>query len=114
MTDSDETVRVVEQVAHPAIRMQLDTGALAINGEDAERVLERCAALIGHVHASEPDLVPLGDGRTDHAKVHGALIRHLPEHVVTIEMVATRNESHVASIERALRVAVGAYRPGDA
>lgn len=114
MTTSDETVRVVEQVAHPSIKMQLDTGALTINDEDVERVLDRCASLIGHVHASEPDLVALGDGRTDHAKMHSALIRHVPEHVVTIEMVATKNESHVASIARALRVAVRAYRPDHA
>jgi D-psicose/D-tagatose/L-ribulose 3-epimerase len=112
MIDSEETARIVEQVAHPAIRMQLDTGALTINGEDVARVLERCGTLIGHVHASEPDLVPLGDGGTDHAKVHAALLRHLPKHVITIEMVATKDEAHAASIERALRVAVVAYRPG--
>lgn len=111
MTDSAETVRIVEQVAHPAIKMQFDTGALAINCEDPENVLERCAAHIGHVHASEPDLVPLGDGRTDHARMYAALVRHVPGHVVTIEMVAAKNEPHLAAIERALGVAAGAYRP---
>lgn len=114
MIDSDETVRVVEQVAHPAIKMQLDTGALAINGEDVELVLARCASLIGHIHASEPDLVPLGDGSTDHTEAHAALLRHLPEHVVTIEMVATKNEPHAVSIERALRVAVNTYQADNA
>lgn len=114
MTNSEETVRVVEQVAHSAIRMQFDTGALSINGEDAEGVLARCAGHIGHVHASEPDLVPLGDGATDHTAMHAALARHVPAHVVTIEMVATRAEPHLAAIERALRVAAAAYRPNAA
>ena len=110
MTTSAETAQVVEQVAHPAIRMQLDTGALTINGEDVAGVLEKYAHLIGHVHASEPDLLPLGDGGTDHAKVHTALAQYLPEHLVAIEMVATKDEPHVVSIERALKVAIRDYR----
>jgi D-psicose/D-tagatose/L-ribulose 3-epimerase len=110
MTTSIETARVVEQVSHPAIRMQLDTGALTINCEEAADVLRDCAPLIGHVHASEPNLVPLGDGATDHHKVHAALTRLLPAHVVSIEMVATQNEPHLASIERALKVAIRHYR----
>lgn len=110
MTTSAETVQVVRQIAHPAIRMQLDTGALTINGEDPSAALQDCAPLIGHVHASEPDLLPLGDGGTDHTKVVAALRQHLPNHVVSIEMLATKNEPHEVSIERALGVAIRHYR----
>lgn len=110
MTTSAETAQVVAQVAHPAIRMQLDTGALTINVEEVIGVLERYADLIGHVHASEPDLLPLGEGGTDHAKVHAALAQYLPQHLVAIEMVATKHEPHVVSIERALKVAIRHYR----
>jgi D-psicose/D-tagatose/L-ribulose 3-epimerase len=110
MTTSSETAQVVRQVAHPAIRMQLDTGALTINGEDPESVLKDCAPLIGHVHASEPDLLPLGDAGTQHANVFTALNQYLPNYLVSIEMLATKNESHEASIERALVVASQYYR----
>lgn len=110
MTTSAETALVVKTVAHPAIRMQLDTGALTINGEDPMAVLQDCAALIGHVHASEPDLLPLGDGGTEHGQVMAALVQCLPTHVVSIEMVATREEPHLVSIERALQVATQNYR----
>jgi D-psicose/D-tagatose/L-ribulose 3-epimerase len=110
MTSSSETAQVVRQIAHPAIRMQLDTGALTINGEDAVIVLQDCAHLIGHVHASEPDLLPLGDGGTEHTKVVAALNQYLPNHVVSIEMLATKNEPHEVSIERALTVAIQHYR----
>lgn len=113
MTTSDETANVVEQVAHRAIRMQLDTGALTINGEEPATVLRDCAGLIGHVHASEPDLVPLGDGETDHVKVFEALMRCLPDHLVSIEMLATQVEPHLTSIERALGVAIDHYRGGN-
>ena len=110
MTTSAETAQVVTETGHPAIRMQFDTGALAINGEDPVIVLRECATLIGHIHASEPNLLPLGDGATDHARMAEAVIQSLPNHLVTIEMVATQNEPHLSSIERALRVAISHYR----
>lgn len=111
MTTSSETARVVAETAHPAIRMQLDTGAMTINGEDPHTVVSEHARLIGHVHASEPDLVPLGDGTTNHDDVHAALSRHLPDALVCIEMLATQHEPHLAAIDRALNVAVRSYRP---
>ncbi|MCU1716338.1 sugar phosphate isomerase/epimerase family protein [Pseudomonas sp. 5P_3.1_Bac2] len=110
MTTNAETADVVKRVAHMSIRMQLDTGALTINGENPLVVLNDCAPLIGHVHASEPDLLPLGDGGTEHGQMAAALRQYLPMHVVTIEMVATKDESHVVSIERALQVATQHYR----
>lgn len=104
MMDSKETAGVVRAVNHPAIRMQFDTGALTINGEDPETVLADASALIGHIHASEPGLVTLG-AETDHAKMAGALFRHLPEAIVSIEMVASKEEPHLQAIAHALDVA---------
>lgn len=113
MTNSLDTSQVVRQIAHPAIRMQFDTGALTINGEDPTTVLQTSAELIGHVHASEPKLLPLGDGcdgGTDHASMGKVLASHLPHHLVTIEMLATQDEPHLVAIERALQVAIQHYR----
>lgn len=110
MTTSAETAMVVKEIGHAAVRMQLDTGALTVNSEDPILALQDCAHLIGHVHASEPALLPLGDGGTDHAKVVAALKQYLPNHVVTIEMLATKNEPHELSIERALTMAIQHYR----
>ena len=104
-----EAAHVVSAVAHPAVRLQLDTGALTIQNEPAAEVLERHAALVGHVHLSEPDLVPLGDGGTDHAAAAAALRQALPQAVLSIEMLATREEPHLVAIERALRVARAHY-----
>lgn len=110
MTTSAETAEVIRQIAHPAIRMQLDTGAITINGEDPVTILANCVSLIGHVHASEPDLAPLGDKGVDHAKVAKSLRTVLPDSIVTVEMLATQNEHHLISIERALGVATRYYR----
>jgi D-psicose/D-tagatose/L-ribulose 3-epimerase len=115
MTTSGETAAVVERIAHPAVKMQLDIGALTINKEDPDVVLQQCAHLVGHVHASEPDLLPLGDAGSDHAKIAEVLRRNLPHHLVSIEMLATKNEPHLESIERALKVATAHYgsnKPG--
>jgi D-psicose/D-tagatose/L-ribulose 3-epimerase len=110
MTTSAETAAFVTHVAHPAVKMQLDTGAMAINGEGVDAVLPRFAHLIGHVHASEPQLVPLGDGTCPHDDIFDALQRCLPGHVVTIEMVATAREPHLESVNRALSAAIRHYR----
>jgi sugar phosphate isomerase/epimerase len=112
MTTTAEAARVVRQVDHAAIRLHVDTGTIAINSEDPGMAVRDNADIIGHVHASEPDLVPLGDGGAPHARVAQALRAALPQAIVSIEMVATTGESHLASVERALRVARRAYGDG--
>jgi len=109
MMTSDETARIVDTVDHVAIKMQFDTGSITINKESPLAVLTNYADLIGHVHASEPDLLPLGDGGTDHPAMYKALKEHLPCHLVSIEMLATKEEPHLRSIERALVCAVESY-----
>lgn len=109
MTCSDDTANIVRRVNHPAIMMQFDTGALKINGENPEDILAKHSELISHVHASEPDLLPLGDGGTDHVGIANALANTLAERVVTIEMLATKEEPHLTSIERALVTALNSY-----
>lgn len=110
VTDADQAARFVTAVDHPAIRMQLDIGAITMNGENVMAIAQRYAALIGHVHASEPNLVPLGDGGGRHDVAGQAVRLALPDHIVTIEMIATRDEPHLAAMERALCVAVRHYR----
>ena len=100
---------MVRAVAHTNIKMQLDIGALTINQESAVDVLENCAALIGHVHISEPNLVPIGDLDTEHKEIAAAVLKYLPDHTLTIEMLATTQESHVQSVERAIQVASKYY-----
>lgn len=109
MTTSVETASIVERLSHPAIRMQFDTGASAMNGEDPESIIRQFSHLIGHIHASEPNLVPIGSGNVNHLEVALALGRLLQKHVVSIEMVATTNEPHLHAIERSLAAAIQCY-----
>ncbi|MFT4271260.1 MAG: TIM barrel protein [Pantoea sp.] len=110
MTRTAETADMVRQVNHPAIKMQLDTGAIAINDEDISAIVEHHRDIIGHIHLSEPNLIPLGRSNVDHMLVANALNRSLPDSVATIEMLKTQNESSLAAIEDALAFVTGHYR----
>jgi sugar phosphate isomerase/epimerase len=110
LTGTDEAARMVRLVAHGHVRLQLDTGAIAINGEDPVLLVEQHGDLIGHVHASEPDLVPLGDGNAPHADVARALRSRTTIGLVAIEMLETKKEKPIEAIERALRTADKSYR----
>lgn len=112
MMSSAETAAVVKAVSHDCIKMQLDTGSLAINGEDAASVITQYQSLIGHVHASEPALAVLGDGTASHAEAARALRNYLPGAVVAIEMLPPEKEPALTAIERALQLAVKVYGQG--
>jgi sugar phosphate isomerase/epimerase len=110
MTTSDETAHVVQEVGHPAIKMQFDTGAVALNGENVFFLLEQYADLVGHVHISEPKLVPIGDSATNHAEIASAFRIHVPQHVLAIEMLSPKSEPPLMAIERAVKTVVTTYR----
>lgn len=109
MTSSVETAEMVKHIAHPAIRMQFDTGALTLNQECPTAVLQQYRRLIGHIHLSEPHLQPLGDGTCNHVAMAGALRHYLPGQWASIEMRVSDSAEEV-SIERALRLAIRHYR----
>ncbi|MFN4177320.1 sugar phosphate isomerase/epimerase family protein [Phenylobacterium sp.] len=109
MTGTDEAAEMVRAVDHPAIRLQLDVGAIAVNGEDPGATIAAHAGLIGHIHASEPGLVPLGDGGAPHAAAAAALRRTRPELTVTVEMLTPGDEPALQAVGRAVAVARTAY-----
>ncbi len=110
MIRSAETREMVQLINHPAIKMQLDTGAIAINSENVEQILEGHQNYIGHVHLSEPNLVPLGRSQVHHQHVATQLNRLLPGRVATIEMLTPQNESALSAIEEALAFVTRHYR----
>jgi sugar phosphate isomerase/epimerase len=113
MLNNAETARMVKLINHSSIRMQFDTGILTINEENPLVVLQNHSSLIEHIHLSEPNLLPLGDGETDHIQIAKALTKYLPHHTVSIEMLATKNEPHEVSIKRALHTAMSYYRTNE-
>lgn len=107
MVRTDEAAAVVQAVDHPAIRLQLDVGTMATNGEDCQTIIEVYADFFAHAHASEPGLVPVGEGASAHdvAAVH--LRRLRPDLTVAVEM-ATPPEG-LPAVARAVAAATAAY-----
>lgn len=114
MTTTAETASIVRQLALSNIKMQFDTGASTINQENPEQVISQHADIIGHIHASEPNLIPLGDdSTTKHHDIAAALFKYRPQPLISIEMLATTQEPHLVAIKRALEVANFHYRIRD-
>lgn len=109
MTTSAETAAVVNAVGNPSLKMQFDTGALSINGESPYEVCAEFHHLIGHVHASDPQLVPVGTGSTDHQGSAAALREFLPEAPVTIEMLTNTADDSIAAVESSIKYVADYY-----
>lgn len=109
LIDTASTLAMVQTLAHPALAITLDTANLHLNAESIDAVLPAHAACIGPIHASEPDLVPLGDGGVPHETLGAAIRRHLPEALVCVEILLPRGESWQAAIARSLMLARRCY-----
>jgi sugar phosphate isomerase/epimerase len=109
MTTTVETAEVVTAVNHSSIKMQLDTGAMTINNEDAFELIQKYNKLIGHIHISEPGLAPPARDGGDHIAFSQAINENLHEHYVTIEMVAIKEQPHTEVVEKTLNFVVAQY-----
>jgi D-psicose/D-tagatose/L-ribulose 3-epimerase len=72
VTRTAEAFDLVNDIASPGVRMQLDTGTIFINGE-APNVIEAVGSAVAHCHVSEPNLAPLGSSGLDHRPIAEAL-----------------------------------------
>lgn len=107
MTTTESTAEVVTLTGHPHIQMQLDTGAVFMNGEEPTHLLPRYAPIIGHIHLSEPNLAELGSMTSHHDPLAALIGKHLRSRPLAIEMLPPNDG--IAGIERALVFALEQY-----
>jgi sugar phosphate isomerase/epimerase len=107
LTTTTETKEFVRKLAHPNIKMQLDTGALIMNNEDPASTIADCRGYIGHIHISEAQLAPVIHKTTYHKAIASALQRHLPDSIITIEMRATDTE--IVSVKKSIETVQSIY-----
>lgn len=106
MNTTASSIVLARALNHPAIAITLDTANLHMNGESIDSVLPAHAGLVGHIHASEKDLVPLGEGGVPHAHLASVICRHLPaDQVVCIEILPASREQQLIGIAHSLREA---------
>jgi sugar phosphate isomerase/epimerase len=110
LVDSRQVIRFVERVDQRGLGVHLDTGGMKLVGESPAAVIAAAGPRWRHFHASEPHLVPLGDGGVDHAAVAAVLRASGYAGHVSVEMVqGPGGTSWRERLERALAVAVQAY-----
>ena len=110
MTNSLETAKIVKAVNHEHIRMQLDIGAMYINNESVNEVIEKVAPWIHHIHISEPQLAPLDINNSFHRQASEAICHYLPEMPMTIEMLTTNTLVSLKEIEQSIYVIKKVYQ----
>ena len=109
MTTTAEAASVVAAINHPAIRLQLDTGSIAMNDENPDEICRSYQDLIGHVHLSEPQLLPVGTGTCDHQSCAKALAQTMPDALATVEMLTRSAQDPIAAIKDSILFSQQAY-----
>lgn len=88
MVDLAETLEVAREVNHPAVKVNLDLGALILTGEieQIDQFLTDDMDYFSHVHISAPHLKPITDDEQAVIKLLNALGRHGYKNWISIEM----------------------------
>ena len=107
-----ETAAFVEGLGASGVKLNVDAGALVMNGEDPRRVLDGRLKRIGHVHASEPELKPVGSlphTRDSHRALAETLRGIGYAGVVSIEMLRPKDAPWEQALLEAIHFTREAY-----
>jgi D-psicose/D-tagatose/L-ribulose 3-epimerase len=102
LTTTLETEKFTRTLNHKSIMMQLDTGAMIINEENFENVIEVSKDLIGHIHLSEVNLMPILRKNKNHLSIAPIIKKFFSNRVLSIEMLSSRSESNLKPIKETL------------
>ncbi len=116
LNDSDfinsvyESIRLVEAVNHPSLRVQLDAKALVANDELTSPVFHDAAPHLIHVHVNEPDLGVLGtSGVIDHRAMGGFLNEIGYDGYVSIEQKMIGENAPLAALSKSVETLKECY-----
>lgn len=106
-----ESLAIVEAVASPALRVQLDAKALVENDEAVPATFEAVRPMLTHFHANQPGLAPLANGGpVDHTSL-GAILRQIGyDGYVTIEQKMAEDADPLAAVAASADVLKRCYR----
>jgi sugar phosphate isomerase/epimerase len=87
-TTLEEAASLVAATNSPGFGLHVDTGGMALGGDDFEDVLRQSAKLLRHVHASQPNLASFADPDPIHQRL-AAILHEIGYHGgIAIEMRA--------------------------
>lgn len=114
VTTTAEAVELCLRSGSPAIRVQVDVGAMTLAGEDYLTSLHLARPLIGHVHVSEPRLVEPGSGGADHRRAADALKTVGYSGCVSVEMRAVGLDAFARALRHArTQYGIGSREDGE-
>ena len=80
---------------------------MTVNGEKPE-VIDQSASVVGHIHVSEPNLVPVGTTNAPHA-IYAKHLRKVPAKYLTIEMIEKKPESQIEALKASVQFVKHTY-----
>ena len=107
VTTTAEAVALCRAVNHPGVRVNVDLGGITMSHEDVSAAIAGAGDVMGHYHASEPNLAEIG-AASPHAEAGRALSDIGYARWISIEMRA--HGDNVAAVERAVARTKKAYR----
>ncbi len=106
VTTTAEAIALCRDVNSPGVRVNADLGAIAMSHEDVASAIASARDVIGHYHASEPNLAEIS-GMSPHGDAGRALKSIDYSSWVSIEMRAAGD--NVAAVARAISKVKNAY-----
>jgi len=99
----DEAIRLVEQVSHPAFKLNVDSAIMAMNGEDVKEVIYNAREHIAHFHISEENLGVVKDDKfVNHQLIANSLQEIAYDGWLCIEMRGGWTSPNTVAVEEAL------------
>jgi sugar phosphate isomerase/epimerase len=105
-----ESLAIVQEVASPALALQLDAKALVENGEATPELFREVADQLVHFHANEPGLGVLGvSEKVDHA-AFGSMLREIGyEGYVSIEQRMANEKNPLSDVRKSAEILKASY-----
>jgi sugar phosphate isomerase/epimerase len=101
ITTTAEAVALCTAVNHPGIAINADLGGMTMGGEPPCETIVSAGRMIGHFHASEPQLAELG-AQSNHAEASRGLAEINYDKWISVEMKG-------GDVKKAVRLAKQAY-----
>lgn len=103
-----ETIAMVRAIAHPNIRLHLDTGCVLLAGDDIAEAVRQGSDLLQHFQAAEPQLGGFANPAARHLPASIALADASYSGWVAIEMLE-QEPNALLEVERAISYAKSVY-----